>query len=148
MIPEYDSPTWSPEFRAMLAAKDERAGKPVPTVDPEHIKILWARYVQKEAERARLGITGLVAVCGGAAENPLGPDVDLAPVAERFTWLYVLLDGAKQLPEHFPDVLKGEPSDAVFSAIASVPGEYIGVSRNGWPFDVEEFGRRVEPKSA
>src|SRR5436190_6375952 len=130
--PEYDSPTWPPELRARLAAKAERAGKPVPAVNPEHIKILWARYVEKEAARARLGIMGLGAVCGGAAENPLGPGVDLLPVGERFTWLYVLLDAAKQLPEHFPDVLKGEPSDPVFAAIASVPGGYMGLSQNGW----------------
>jgi len=72
----------------------------------------------------------------------------LLPVGERFTWLYVLLDAAKQLPEHFPDVLKGEPSDPVFAAIASVPGGYMGLSQNGWPFDVEDFARRVKPKSA
>jgi len=44
-----------------------------------------------EAERARLGITGPVAG-GGPAENPLGPDVDLLPVGERFKWLWILFD--------------------------------------------------------
>jgi hypothetical protein len=141
--PEYDSPTWPPELRADLAAKADRAGKPVPVVNPEHIKILWNLYLEKQAERARRGITGLVAVCGGPAENPLGPDVDLLPVGERFTWLFFLFEGVKEVPEHVPDLLKGEPSDSVFAAIASVPGGYMGLSQNGWPFNVEEFSRRV-----
>jgi len=77
-----------------------------------------------------MGITGLGAVAG-SVKNPLEPDVDLLPVGERLTWLWVLLDAAKQMPEHFPDVLKREPNDSVFSAIASVPGEYIGLGRKG-----------------
>jgi len=67
--PEYDSPTSSPKFKAMLAEKAERAGKPVPAVNPEHIKILWKRHVEEEAEKARLGITDLGAVAG-RVENP------------------------------------------------------------------------------
>jgi hypothetical protein len=87
--------------------------------------------LRKEAEKARMGITGLGAVAG-SVKNPLEPDVDLLPVGERLTWLWVLLDAAKQVPEHFPlDVLKREPNDSVFSAIASVPGEYIGLGRKG-----------------
>jgi len=77
-----------PELRAHFAEKAKRAGKPVPVVNSEHIKILWNRFVEKEAEKAHLGITGPVAVAGGPAENPLGPDVDLLPVGERFTWLW------------------------------------------------------------
>ena len=74
----------------------------------------------------------------------LGSDVDLLSLGERLTWLWVLLDTTKQVREHFPDVLKGEPSDSVFSSIALVPGEYVGLGRDGWPFDAEEFLRRLD----
>jgi len=79
-----------------------------------------------EAERARLGITGLVAG-GGPAENPLGPDVDLLPVGERFKWPWILFDfSQKHFPEHRPAILKTRPSEKAFSAIASIPMEYTG----------------------
>lgn len=143
--PEYDSPTWPPELRAELAAKAERAGKPVPAVNPEHIKILWNLYREKEAQMARLGVTGLGAVCGGGGpvESPLGPDIDLLPVGERLMWLWLLFQMATDRPDAFTAVLRGQPSDSVFTAIASVPGGYMGLSQNGWPFDAEEFSRRV-----
>ena len=121
--PEYDSPTWPPELRAELAEKAERAGKPVPAVNPEHIKILWARHLENKAEKARLSVTGLGAVCGRPAENPLGHDVDLLPVGERFTWLWILFDfSQKHFPEHLPDILKRPPSERAFAAI-DTPGD-------------------------
>jgi hypothetical protein len=143
--PEYDSPTWPPVLRADLAAKAERAGKPVPAVDPEHIKILWTLHLEKEAERARLGVTGLGAVCGGGpVENPLGPGADLTAAGERFTWLWFLFDfSQKHWPEHFPAILKSPPSEKAFSAIASIPMEYTGLSRTGFPFDADEFLRQI-----
>lgn len=120
--PEYDSPTWPPKLRAGLAAKAERAGKPVPAVNPEHIKILWARHL----------------------ENPLGPDVDLLPVGKRFTRLWILFDfSQKHFPEYLPDILKRPPSERAFAAIASIPMEYTGLSRTGFPFDSDEFFRRT-----
>jgi len=38
--PDYNSPTSSPELKATLAEKAERTGKPVPPVNPGHVKIL------------------------------------------------------------------------------------------------------------
>ena len=101
------------------------------SVNPGHIKILWARHVEMEAERARLGITGPVAG-GGPAENPLGPDVDLLPVGERFKWLWILFDfSQKHFPEHLPAILKTPPSEKAFSAIASIPMEYSRAQQRG-----------------
>jgi hypothetical protein len=64
-------------------------------------------------------------------------------VGERFKWLWILFDfSQKHFPEHLPAILKTPPSEKAFSAIASIPMEYSR-SREGYPFDADEFLRRI-----
>src|SRR5689334_9493594 len=63
--------------------------------------------------------------------------------AERIQNLSSALDRIGSAKNQFPDFLKGQPNDSVFSAVASIPGRYIGEGVQGFPFDFEEFVRRV-----
>jgi hypothetical protein len=48
------------------------------------------------------------------------------------------------VPEISSGLRDGQPDDAMFSVIAKISMEWMGNSRQGFPFDVDEFRRLCE----
>jgi hypothetical protein len=112
-------------------------GEPVPIVDPEDVKAVWQIFdeIRRTHPNQAVGVAGLVAVCGSGANIPA--------VTLRAGMIGLVLN---TLPaELAPWTKEDRVDDAVFRAIAQVPMEWLGVGieRQGWPFDVEDFMRRV-----
>lgn len=109
---------------------------PVPVVDPEDVKAAWE--LQRDVERRHPG--ELCAVAGG--DNSCEPDPTGRAIGYRTTMLGMV---RHVVPEALaPWTKEDQLDDAVFRAIAGVPMEWIGEGgRKGWPFDVEDFVRRV-----
>ena len=115
-----------------------RPGEPVPEVNPEDVKTVWA--MQSEAQKRHGGITRRV------FEHvlPAGTDIDAVCYRARQLGLVNLIlndDLAqKHLPASWHRVTRVD--DVVFRATAKIPMEWIGGGvRQGLPFDINEFLR-------
>jgi hypothetical protein len=113
-----------------------RAGEAVPQVEPDDIKAVWTIFqevARTPGERVAVGADFVKASCR--------PGADVAAVAYRSGMLHALV---KHAPELAPWIANGEPADALFRAAAQTRMEWIGEElRHGWPFDWDEFLRRV-----
>jgi hypothetical protein len=113
------------------------SGEPVPVVDPEDVKAVWQIFdeLRRTHPGTAVGVAGLVGV--------LRPGANVPAVTFRAGMIGLVLHTAPA--ELAPWTKEDRVDDAVFHAIAQVPMEWlgVGVERQGWPFDVEDFMRRV-----
>ena len=113
-------------------------GDPVADVDPEDLKTMWQRVrdLIETGPGQGFGMTcnTLDAFCK--------PGANAEAVWYRSTMIWVLSRFAQD--QLAPWVRNEEVSDAVFRTMATIPMEWIGhTEREGFPFDVEEFFRRL-----
>jgi hypothetical protein len=127
------------EFESKIVAQPPKfggnPGEPVPEVDPENVKIVWS--IQSEAEARHPG----QAVATGAEllKRACKAGADIEAVSYRASQLFLLRMIA---PEQWALLTSsGQPTDAVFTAAAKVPMEWMGVGivRQGPPFNFDEF---------
>jgi hypothetical protein len=111
----------------------------VPTVNPDDLKKVW--QVSGDFETRNPGQSG--AIGSTVYESICSPGADVTSVWYRASMLWVL----KQM---MPEVLAswthdGHLNDVVFEVAATFPMEKMrtGVAREGPPFDVEEFARKI-----
>ena len=117
-------------------------GEPVAEVDPDDLKAFWQETRTLQAtgpgHSVGIGLDMIEAICK--------PGANAAAVWYRSSMIRVLNQFAqKQLA---PWVKDEEVSDAVFRAMATIPMEWVGhTGREGSPFDVEKFFRRLKEDS-
>ena len=113
-------------------------GEPVAEVDPDDLKTIWqkARKLQSRLPGQNVAMSSdmMKAICK--------PGADTDAVWYRSNMIWVLNQFAQE--QLAPWVKDEEVSDAVFQTIAAIPMEWVGnTEREGLPFDVEEFFRRL-----
>jgi hypothetical protein len=113
------------------------AGTPVPAVDPADIKALW--NVTREMEALPAGHQ--FAIGSGIVMQCCSQGADLRAVRYRHAFLRRLI---ACVPEISSGLRDGQPDDAMFSVMAKISMEWMGNSRQGFPFDVDEFRRLCE----
>jgi hypothetical protein len=115
-------------------------GEAVPAVDAEDVKTVW--QIGRDAQANHAGQN--VAVGADLMKHACKPGANIEAVTYR-SWLVGLMAriASEQLARFTRD---GQPDDAVFSAAAKVPAEWMGVGivREGPPFDLNEFLRLCE----
>ena len=120
-----------------------KPGEPVPQVDPEDLKKCWQLSHEHPEKQAAIGMCLLEAVCK--------PGADVQAVSYRAMLLaLVLMPLAEGHPsiageKLAPWVKDGFLDDVVFGAAAQTSMEWMGVGivRQGLPFNLDEFMRRV-----
>lgn len=113
-------------------------GEPVAEVDPDDLKTFWQETcsLYARAPGQSVGMTSEV------IKTFCKPGVNPEAVWYRSTMIWVLNRFAHD--QFAPWVNNEEFADAVFRTMAAIPMEWIGHSdREGLPFDVEEFFRRL-----
>jgi len=117
----------------------------VAAVDPDDMKKLWQLF--RDVQSRSGGIEGGVAIDMRLYERACSPGADVQAVWFRAA----ILETLKQLrPELLaPWIHDGEFDDAVFQVAATFPMEKMrtGAVREGLPFDVEEFVKRIGARS-
>jgi hypothetical protein len=122
-----------PEIIALVLGEP---GTPVPEVDPLDIKSLW-EYGQDVRRRHPEG-----GVCTGMSvlENLCQPGAEVKAVVYRANKIGILQMVAPEIMEP----LIQEKLFAVCQTAATIPMTWIGLGvHNGFPFDPDEFIRRV-----
>ncbi len=115
------------------------AGEPVPEVDPHDLNTIWqlGRDLQarQPGQQVATGFDLMKAICK--------PGANVHAVWYRSSMIWMLNQFAQE--QLAPWVNDEQVSDAVFQTMATIPMEWIGhAERNGLPFDVEEFFRRLK----
>lgn len=112
-------------------------GEPVAVVDPDDLKTFWqeTRLLQARPPGQH------VSICFDASAM-CKPGANLEAVWYRSGMIWALNQAAQE--QLAPWIKDEEVSNAVFRTIATIPMEWIGHNeREGLPFDVEEFFRRL-----
>ena len=105
-------------------------GESVAEVDPDDLKAFWQEM--QEMRRHPGGFKKVIAK----------PESNAGAVWYRSSMILVLNKVAQE--QLVPWIKDEEVSDAVFRAVATIPMEWVGhTEREGLPFDVEEFFRRL-----
>lgn len=110
-------------------------GEPVAEVAPEDLKTFWreSRKLQAKFPGQHVSFSPKAIAWTGA---------DALAVWYRSSMILVLNRVAQERMS--PWIKDEEVSDAVFQTMATIPMEWIGhTEREGLPFDVEEFFRRL-----
>ena len=114
-------------------------GTPVPEVDPADIKTVYSMHCELQArypgKSVATGMEVFKRVCS--------PGANLPAVSYRTATIQLL---EMISPELLSECRKdGEMDERVFRAAASIPLEWqkVGVVREGLPFSVEDFMKRV-----
>jgi hypothetical protein len=118
------------------------AGEPVPEVDPQDLKTIrqLGRDLQarQSGQQIATGFDLMKAICK--------PGANVYAVWYRSSMIWVLNQFAQE--QLAPWVKDEQVSDVVFQTMATIPMEWIGhAEREGLPFDVEEFFRRLSEGS-
>jgi hypothetical protein len=111
----------------------------VPQVNPEDIKTAWNIYADVQARHPGQQ----VAIGRGVLEQAFTVGTDVQAVCYRTGFLALMVKDSDGLLNQW---MEGDrPTDAVFKVAAEIPMERVvtGVVRQGPPFDVEEFLRRL-----
>jgi hypothetical protein len=116
-----------------------KPGEPVPQVDPQDVKTLWE--MSQETERRHPGVQAATGVA--VLEQVCKPGANIRAVTYRSSMIWVLRHSAPEVLE--PWTKEDQLDDVIFRTMAEIPMEWIGVgvSRQGLPFDVEDFVRRL-----
>ena len=112
-------------------------GEAVPEVDPDDLKAFWQEGGGLHASRPgyAVGFEHMKAICK--------PGANAQAVCYRSSMIWVLNRVVQE--QLAPWIKDEEVSAAVFEAIATIPMEWLGPTvREGLPFDVEEFFRRLK----
>jgi hypothetical protein len=114
-----------------------RAGEPVPQVDPEDIKAVWKLDQEVKKDHPGLKVAIGVEIFERACKH--GANVRAVTYRTQHIGMLQLI-----LPDLMDPLLQDKP-EAVFRAAAEIPIEWMGVGivRDGLPFDLEDFVRRV-----
>lgn len=116
-----------------------KPGEPVPQVDPEDVKAAWelGRNVQKRHPGQQVAIGWQI------FERTCKPGADIRAVTYRASVLGLLRHAAPEVLE--PWTKEDQLEAVIFRAAAQVPMEWMGfgIVRQGFPFDFEDFMRRV-----
>jgi hypothetical protein len=117
-------------------------GEPVAEVDPDDVKTCWLEVCNLQAEHPGQHV-GLSFEVMKANYKP-GANV---PAIWYRSAMFLVLNRYAQ--ERLAPWVKDEVvSDTVFRTMATIPMEWIGhTDREGLPFDVEEFFRRLREGS-
>ena len=110
-------------------------GEPVPEVDAEDVKAVWK--IQSDLQARHPGEQ--VATGMGLLQAACKPGANIEAISYRASQLFLMSFYA---PEHLEKMTaNGQPSDSVFSAVAKMPMEWMGVGivRQGPPFNFDEF---------
>ena len=116
-------------------------GEPVAEVDLDDLKAVWQLMQVSRRHAERVGTP--TAIGGNFVKGVCKPGANPEAVIYRAMMLGLVEKyAAKELATR---VEEGELHDHVFQVAATIPMEWIGVgiTRNGFPFDIEEFKRRV-----
>lgn len=111
-------------------------GEPVPEVDPDDLKnfLREIRGLEATGQNYAIGFEHMKAICR--------PGANAYAVWYRSSMIWMLNKYAQE--QLAPWVRDEEVSDVVFRTMAAIPMEWVGHTvREGWPFDVEEFFRRL-----
>jgi len=109
----------------------------VAEVDPDDLKSFW-----QEIRDLRARHLGQDVSIGFEAKVISKPAANAGAVWYRSCMIQVLNQLAQE--QFAPWIKDEEVSDAVFRTMATIPMEWIGhTEREGLPFDVEEFFRRL-----
>jgi hypothetical protein len=114
---------------------EQQAGD-VPAVKPDDLKNVWRLFGDMKARNA--GAAG-----DGVYKSFCSPGADALSVWNRTSMLALTI---KMRPDLLaPWIRDGQPDDAVFEVAATFPMEKMrtGIVREGLPFDVEEFVKRI-----
>ena len=113
-------------------------GEPVAEIDRDDLKMVW-----QETQNLLARVPGeSVGITFEVIQGFCKPVANAQAVWYRSTMIWVLKRFAQE--QLAPWVKDEEVSDAVFQTMATIPMEWIGhAEREGLPFDVEEFFRRL-----
>jgi hypothetical protein len=112
-------------------------GEPVADVDPDDMKTVW-----QETRNLQTRHPGMSSLSSDTIKAICKPEANVGAVWYRSSMILVLNQFARE--QLAPWVKDEEVSDAVFRTMATIPMEWIGhTDREGLPFDVEEFFRRL-----
>ena len=99
------------------------------------------REVQSRNPGKSVGISGSVyqQACNSGSDGQI--------VWYRLAWLPVLIDLVKAGELNLPWIHEGEPDEAVFKALATIPMAGMKETQMDFPFDIEELNRLVQEES-
>jgi hypothetical protein len=113
-----------------------RAGEPVPVVDPADMKVLWDMGQDLKKRHPEGG----AAVGMGVMQSLCKPGANVTAVSYRANMMGMLQHVAPELI----NPLIQDKLDKVLAAASEIPLEWLGGGvRQGFPFDVDDFVRRV-----
>lgn len=116
-----------------------KPGDPVPEVNPDDLKALWRLHREVEAQHPGQQ----VAIGDELAKHYCKPGTDIQVIGYRLGLLSLLKLIA---PDKIAPWLRdSQPDDALFRAAAVMPLQWpeVGVVRDGFPFDIDDFFRTV-----
>jgi hypothetical protein len=117
-------------------------GEPVPEADPDDLKTLWQQTHDLQARHPGQN----VAICLDLMKTMFKPGANAEAIFYRSSMIWLLHQFAQE--QLYPWVKGEQVSDAVFRTIATIPMEWIRHTKHeGFPFDVEEFFRRLRESS-
>ena len=117
-------------------------GEPVPEVDADDLKAFWQRTRDLQAKHPGQHVS-----IGFEEKAICKPGANAQAIWYRSSMIWVLNQFARE--QFAPWMRDEEVSDVVLRTIATIPMEWIGhTEREGLPFDVEEFFRRLREGSA
>jgi hypothetical protein len=108
-----------------------KLGEPVPKVDPVDLKAFW------QAKQKFGGINSDI------AKKVCKPGADFDALDFRADMIWLINETEKQ--RLTPWMKNDQPDDAVFRVAAKIPmkGMGVGIQTRGFPFDIDDFFRRV-----
>jgi hypothetical protein len=116
----------------------------VPTVDPADLKSVWA--MQEDVIATHPGQQ--MSIGNSLYERACTPGANVLAVFFRVSMLRMLKMMTESEGLISPWLHDGKPEDVVFKVLATMPMNGLSAGgRQGLPFDVEEFRRRIRMES-
>lgn len=120
-----------------------KSGDPVPEAEPDDVKAVWQIGQDEERKNPQHRATGFAVY-----EQVCKPGANTEAVWYRSSMIWLLRQMAQE--QLAPWTKEGQFDDAIFRVAATISMEWmeIGVSRQGLPFDVDEFFWRLSEGQA
>ena len=115
-------------------------GKPVAEVDPDDLKTFWQQMQEiRDLQAKHAGQHVSIGIEAKAISRPVANFE-----AVWYRSMMIRLINESEHEQLAPWIKDEEVSDAVFRTMATIPMEWVGhTEREGLPFDVKEFFRRL-----
>jgi hypothetical protein len=116
-----------------------KPGEPIPEVEPDDVRIIWNAnrdvQAQRSGEQIAIDLELFRRICS--------PDANIPAVWQRTAMIHLLDMILPELLSQWRN--EGDLDAKVFRAAASIPLQWqaVGVVRQGFPFDIGDFVRRV-----